>query len=59
MRCLVTAGKHIKNIRLIARQPPIITIDVPLEAAFVLGPPRGHIASNPGRLSAVQWSEVS
>jgi hypothetical protein len=34
MRCLVTAGKHIRNIRTIARQPPITEIKGLMEGAF-------------------------
>jgi hypothetical protein len=35
MRCLVTAGKHVNNIRAIARQPPITTIEKLLETSTV------------------------
>jgi hypothetical protein len=34
MRYLVTASKHVKNIRTIAKQPPIPTIEKLLEAVF-------------------------
>jgi hypothetical protein len=34
---LVTAGKHVNNIRVIARQPPIAKIKILLEAVFVVG----------------------
>jgi hypothetical protein len=37
MRCLVTAGKHVNNIRDIGRQPSITTIEGLLEAAFSVG----------------------
>jgi hypothetical protein len=37
MRCLVTAGKRVSNIRAIARQPPITTIEGLLEAVFTVG----------------------
>jgi hypothetical protein len=37
MCCLVTAGKHVKNIRAVARQPPMTTIEELLEAMFPLG----------------------
>jgi hypothetical protein len=37
MRCLVTAGKHVNNIRAVARQPPITTIEKQLVAAFSVG----------------------
>jgi hypothetical protein len=43
MRCLVTAGKHVNNIRAIASQPPITTIEGLLEALFSIGSsPRLH-----------------
>jgi hypothetical protein len=57
MRCLVTAGKHVNNIRAIAMEPPIETIEGLLKAVFSLDPPRGYIARTPGRLRAVQvWN---
>jgi hypothetical protein len=34
---LVTAGKHVNNIRAIARQPPITTIEERLGAVFSVG----------------------
>jgi hypothetical protein len=34
---LVTTGKHVNNIRDIARQPPITTIRELLEAVFSVG----------------------
>jgi hypothetical protein len=37
MHCLVLASKHINNIQPIARQPPITTIAVLLEAVFSVG----------------------
>jgi hypothetical protein len=37
MRCLVTAGKHINDIRDIARQSPIATIEKLLKAVFSVG----------------------
>jgi hypothetical protein len=41
MRCWVTVGKHVNDIRTIARQPPITTIDKLLEAVFsVVSTPR-------------------
>jgi hypothetical protein len=36
MHCLATAGKHVNNIRAIARLPPI-TIEKLVEAVFSLG----------------------
>jgi hypothetical protein len=36
MHCLVTAGKHVNNIRALARQPPITTIEL-LGAVFSVG----------------------
>jgi hypothetical protein len=54
IRCLVTVGKHVNDIRAIARQPPITTEGL-LEAVFSVGSaPRW----TPGPLSAVQLSEV-
>jgi hypothetical protein len=32
--CLITAGKHINNIRAIARKPPITTTEELLETVF-------------------------
>jgi hypothetical protein len=37
MSCLITAGKHVNNIRGIARQPPITTLEGLLEAVFPVG----------------------
>jgi hypothetical protein len=37
MCCLVTACEHVNNIRAIARQPPITTIEGILEATFSVG----------------------
>jgi hypothetical protein len=37
MRCLVTVDKHVNNIRAIARQPPLTTIEKLLEAVFSVG----------------------
>jgi hypothetical protein len=34
MRCLVAAGKHVNDIRVIARQLPITTIEKLLEVVF-------------------------
>jgi hypothetical protein len=34
MRCLVTAAKHVNNIRAIARQPPVTTIEGMLKRMF-------------------------
>jgi hypothetical protein len=34
MCCLVTAGKHVNNIRAIVRQLPITTVEGLLEAMF-------------------------
>jgi hypothetical protein len=58
MCCLVTAGKHVNNIRAIARQPPI-TVEGLLEAVFSVGSaPR--LYSEDSRLAeAVQLSEVT
>jgi hypothetical protein len=50
MRCLVTAGKHVNDIRAIARQPPITTEKL-LEAVFSVGSARSYIARTPGLLS--------
>jgi hypothetical protein len=37
MRCLVVGGKHVSDIRAVARQPPITTIEKLLEAVFGVG----------------------
>jgi hypothetical protein len=37
MLCLVTAGKHVNDIRAIARQPPTTTIEKLLKAVFSVG----------------------
>jgi hypothetical protein len=37
MRCLAAAGKHVNDIRPVARQPPIITIEKLLEALYSVG----------------------
>jgi hypothetical protein len=37
MRCLVTDGKHVNNIRANARQPPITITEKGLEAVFSVG----------------------
>jgi hypothetical protein len=49
MRVLIAAGKHVNDIRAIARQPPIPTIE--RGGVFLSGPPRGYIARSPGRLN--------
>jgi hypothetical protein len=49
MHCLVTAGKHVKNIQAIARQPPITKLERLLEGMFSFG-------SAPGLYSEVKWS---
>jgi hypothetical protein len=36
MHCLLTAGKHVNNIRANARQPPITTVEL-LGAVFSVG----------------------
>jgi hypothetical protein len=41
-RYLVTAGKHVNNIRTIVTQPPI-TLELLLGRCFLLGPPLGYI----------------
>jgi hypothetical protein len=58
MHCLIKAGKHVSNIRAIARQPPIEIIDGLLEAVFSVVSFRSYIARTPCRLSALQLSEV-
>jgi hypothetical protein len=37
MGCLVAPGKHVTDIRAIARKPPITTIEKLLEAVFSVG----------------------
>jgi hypothetical protein len=51
LRCFVAAGKHGNNIRAIAKQPPITTIENCWRRCFLLGLPRGYIARTPGGLS--------
>jgi hypothetical protein len=51
-RCLVTAGKHVSNIRVIVRQPSI-TIEL-LGRCFLLGPPRDYIMRTPGEFSGME-----
>jgi hypothetical protein len=65
MRCLVTAGKHVKNIRAIPRQPPITKIKGLLEAVFsvestpsLCSEDRRPAESSSVHLSEVKWSEV-
>jgi hypothetical protein len=58
MRYLVTAAKHMKNIRAIVKQTPITIIEELLESVFSVRSGRGYITRTPGRLSAVQLSEV-
>jgi hypothetical protein len=60
MRSLITAGKHVNNIRVIARQTPISTREVLLETVFAVGSdPRLYSEdSRPADSSSVQLSEV-
>jgi hypothetical protein len=37
MHCFIMAGKHVKNIQAIARQPPITEVEGMLDAAFSVG----------------------
>jgi hypothetical protein len=37
MRYLVTAGKHVYDIRAVVRQPPITTVEKLLAAVFSVG----------------------
>jgi hypothetical protein len=37
MRCLVVAAKHVNDIRAVAKQPPMATIEGLLEAVFSIG----------------------
>jgi hypothetical protein len=53
MRCLVTAGKHVNDIRAIARQPLIITKDEVLEEVFSVASVSRLYSEDPGRLNAV------
>jgi hypothetical protein len=47
---LVTAGKHVKNIRAIARQPPITKIEELLKAVFSAGSGPDLYSEDPRRL---------
>jgi hypothetical protein len=57
---LVTAGKHVNDIRDIARQLPITTIEGLVEAVFSVGSaPRLYTEDlGPAEVSSVEWSEV-
>jgi hypothetical protein len=56
MRCLVTAIQHVKNIRAIARQPLIVTIEKLLKVAFFLGggSAPGYVTRTPGQLRRIE-----
>jgi hypothetical protein len=56
MRCLVTVGKHVNDIRAMAKQPPRTKIGGLLEAMFSFCPSRGYIVRIPGRLNTVKCS---
>jgi hypothetical protein len=60
MRYLIMAGKYINNIRTLARQPPIPTIEGLLEAVFSVGfNPRPYSEDpRPAESSSVEWSEM-
>jgi hypothetical protein len=58
MRCLVTAGKHINDIRFIARQPPITTIDGLLDAVFSVRSAPKVCREDPRPAEVVELSEV-
>jgi hypothetical protein len=55
--CLVTASKHVNDIRAIARQSPM-TIEGLLEAVISIGSTPRLYSEDPGWLKAVQLSEV-
>jgi hypothetical protein len=55
---LVTVGKHLNNIRAIARKPPITTIQGLLEAVFSFGPASRLYSEDLRLAEAVQLSEV-
>jgi hypothetical protein len=64
VRCLVTAGKHVNNIRAIARNPPITTIEGLLKAVFsVSSAPWPHTEDSRRAIQfsrglAVEWSSA-
>jgi hypothetical protein len=47
MRCFVTAGEHVNNIRAIARQPSMTTIQDLLQAMFPVGVVSGIYNEDP------------
>jgi hypothetical protein len=60
MPCLVTADKHVNDIRAIARHPPITKIEGLLEAVFSVGcAPRLYTEdTSRDAISCQQLSEV-
>jgi hypothetical protein len=58
MRCLETAGKHVNNIRDIARQEPITITEKLLEELFSVGSaPRLH-SEDPRTAESVQLRDI-
>jgi hypothetical protein len=53
MRCLVAAGKHVNDIRAIARQPSITTIGEKLGAVFSVGSAPGLYNEDPGPVQGI------
>jgi hypothetical protein len=60
MRCLVTAGKHVNCIRVIAMQPPITITEGSLEAVFSVesAPRLCYEDPRPAECRSVEWSKV-
>jgi hypothetical protein len=57
--CLRASGKHVNDIRVIARQPTITTIVKLLGAVFSFGSAPKLLARTPGRLEAGSNTRIS
>jgi hypothetical protein len=58
IRCWVTAGKHVNDIRAIARQQPITTIEKVLESVFSVGSAPRKYSEDPGPAERVQLGNI-
>jgi hypothetical protein len=58
MRCLVAAGKHVSNIRAIARQPPMTKIRKLLEAVSSVGSAPRLYSEDPRPAERVQLRDI-
>jgi hypothetical protein len=58
MCCLVTAGKHVYNIRAIARQSPIITIEELVAAISCVGCAPRLYSGDPTPAEGVQLRDI-